>query len=259
MIQEGDSDIGSMTSAFRAQLFRHGEPLAAEVGRIIFKQGSLGRSFYFIVEGQVELQFDGETRKILKPGDFFGELRAVGDIPRTATATCLTPCQLIRLSGPQLVHLMAENKSVDGKILAKYAARLMHSKMRSKLSHTSLKDQDYLKILSTFDRVHLPEHQYLFVQGSPADALYFVLKGRLLIVRDGEVIAIRRAGDFVGEIGILHGVGRTADVLAPCDVELFVCPLKKLNQLLLDFPAFSSYLHGLAERRLKHLAAMCGR
>jgi cytochrome P450/CRP-like cAMP-binding protein len=74
--------------------------------------------------------------------------------------------------------------------------------------------------------VILADGERLFSQGDPADRLYFIIDGRLAITRDDpdsdELIhlATLGPGDVVGEIGILHGVPRTANVTAQGRVNL---------------------------------------
>lgn len=66
----------------------------------------------------------------------------------------------------------------------------------------------------------LEDNQRLFSQGDPSDRLYFIIDGRLRITRDGTDddeqvhIATLGPGDVVGEIGILQGLPRTANVTA---------------------------------------------
>lgn len=68
----------------------------------------------------------------------------------------------------------------------------------------------------------LEDGERLFSQGDPSDRLYFIIDGRLRITRDGEDgdgseqvhIATLEPGEVVGEIGILQGLPRTANVTA---------------------------------------------
>jgi CRP-like cAMP-binding protein len=166
------------TANFRSELMLEGSPLSFAMGHVIFKQGGHGNSFFYIVEGQVELQFDGRTRRILRTGDFFGELRVLGNLPRTATATCLTACQLIMLTAEQLNALVAEVPSVRKMILSKYGARLMHSRMRAHTEKIPLKDADYVEIISKFEPLSISREYRLITEGDPSDALYLVLRGK---------------------------------------------------------------------------------
>ena len=67
--------------------------------------------------------------------------------------------------------------------------------------------------------VILDDGQRLFSQGDPPDNLYFIIDGRLAITRDAPDdeqvhIATLGPGEVVGEIGILQGLPRTANVTA---------------------------------------------
>jgi MFS family permease len=60
-------------------------------GEAIVRQGEEGRSFYVIAGGRVEVHEDGELRRCLETGGFFGEIALLRDVPRTATVTAVTP------------------------------------------------------------------------------------------------------------------------------------------------------------------------
>ncbi|MFO7562262.1 MAG: cytochrome P450 [Enhygromyxa sp.] len=67
--------------------------------------------------------------------------------------------------------------------------------------------------------VILEHDERLFSQGDAPDRLYFIIDGRLRITRDGSEgeqvhIATLGPGEVVGEIGILQGIPRTANVTA---------------------------------------------
>lgn len=76
-------------------------------GRVIVKQNREGLSLYFIVTGEVTVsqeQFDpvlNELRTVvvgtMEAGMMFGEVSLLHDIPRTATITTLTHCELLCL------------------------------------------------------------------------------------------------------------------------------------------------------------------
>ena len=62
--------------------------------RIIVRQGDIGSLFYYIASGQVSVDIDGSHIRQLGPGDWFGEIALLRDVPRTASVTALTSVSL---------------------------------------------------------------------------------------------------------------------------------------------------------------------
>jgi CRP-like cAMP-binding protein len=66
-----------------------------EAGAVIVREGDSGEHFYVLLSGMVGIsQSSLGPRRRLRPGDYFGEVGAAMDIPRTATVTAITPCVL---------------------------------------------------------------------------------------------------------------------------------------------------------------------
>jgi len=93
-------------------------------GKILTKQGELGRHFMVIVEGQVEVIRDGTQIAMLGPGSFFGEMSLLDGQPRTATATTVEPTRVLMLTTAAFYEVLATMPSVDRKLLAVLAGRL---------------------------------------------------------------------------------------------------------------------------------------
>ena len=65
--------------------------VSLEADTVLCRQGSLGREFFVIAEGEVAVEADGNQAAVLGPGSFFGEHSLLEHSPRNATVTTITP------------------------------------------------------------------------------------------------------------------------------------------------------------------------
>ena len=99
-------------------------PVEVPAGRTIFQRGDAGDRFYVIANGTVEVELDEGPAKALGPGDFFGEIALVRDVPRTATVTAQTGVELYALERDDFIGALTGHAPSADAADAVIAARL---------------------------------------------------------------------------------------------------------------------------------------
>ncbi len=90
--------FSSLTRKELAFVAQQTDELDVPAGKVLAKEGDLGREFFVIESGTAEVTKDGEHIAEMGPGDFFGEIALVAEERRTATVTSTSPMLLIVMS-----------------------------------------------------------------------------------------------------------------------------------------------------------------
>ncbi len=95
-----------------------------EPGASIVSTGETGHGFYLIVQGRAEVKRDGRTVRTLGPGDYFGELALVREIPRTATVVAKEPTICLALTRWDFKGILDANPQIAIRLLETVAGRI---------------------------------------------------------------------------------------------------------------------------------------
>ncbi len=242
-------------------------------GAELFHQGDPGDTMYFVHSGTVGItrEHDGLKSEIaaLRKGDFFGEMALVDGSPRSATATCLTPCRLLPVprdyldrlskSGNDFLVLLLEG--LIGKIeIITPLVRRKHAAGEGGTGEP--KSSPFLAAFAAADDHRryrrLEEGSVVFSQGDPGDLMYIILKGKVAVSRqDGAkgltVLAELGRGDFFGEMALVSGNPRLASATALTPVILMPVDRDYLLGKVREAPEVARHLVVVLILRLRRL------
>jgi MFS family permease len=104
----------------------------AEAGEAIVEQGDTGDRFYVIGDGRVDVVCDGERVATLGPGDYFGEIALLRDVPRVATCRASTAVELLALRRDVFVPAVTGNLRSEREVEDVAAERLAELEVRAR-------------------------------------------------------------------------------------------------------------------------------
>jgi CRP-like cAMP-binding protein len=111
-----DPEIEAVTHTFEEETFAEGQR--------ILRQGFGGTNFYVILQGEAAVVIDGEEKRRMGKGDFFGEISILLDEPPTADVVAITELRCIGLPRDELVDWLKARPTVALRMLQTEARRL---------------------------------------------------------------------------------------------------------------------------------------
>jgi CRP-like cAMP-binding protein len=100
------------------------DEVQVEAGRTLIRQGSLGDTFYLLLDGSAAVDVDGHERPPLRAGSFFGEISMLDRGPATATVVTTTPARLMVMSHEQFRDAIKANDNLLLQVMGAMAERL---------------------------------------------------------------------------------------------------------------------------------------
>jgi CRP/FNR family transcriptional regulator, cyclic AMP receptor protein len=100
------------------------EEVEVASGTVLTHEGRYEGWFYLVVAGTVEIERGGVAVDTVGAGGFVGEISLLDAGPRTATATTLTPCELLQLNNRQFDALLEANPAIRDTLRATMEDRL---------------------------------------------------------------------------------------------------------------------------------------
>ena len=100
-------------------------------GQVLAREGQSGVGFFVIEEGEASVDVGGTEVARIGPGDYFGEIALVAEIPRTATVTAESDVLALGLTSWEFRPIAETNASISWKLLKALAKKLHEAEQRA--------------------------------------------------------------------------------------------------------------------------------
>jgi CRP/FNR family transcriptional regulator, cyclic AMP receptor protein len=107
-----------------AQIAKLADEIDLPAGKQLLQQGDHPHEFFLIVDGSVRIDRDGAQINTLGPGDFLGEIALLDGGQRSATATAVTPVNLLILGQREFNTLLNDYPDIRTSVLTALARRV---------------------------------------------------------------------------------------------------------------------------------------
>jgi len=232
----------------RADALRAAHVETYPAGALVVREGDAADAFYVVLSGRLQVAAERETDTPLPlaelgPGTWFGEqaLLAPGG-RRSASVRALEPlrCAVIPRAA-FTAHIAPANRTRFDE------AAVENLRSRQLRSLDALRDLDPKRQLhGGVTRVSIQPGDVVFARGDEADAVYFVLDGIAVAVRDesGGTCALARLGpgQCFGELGVLESRTRQASVMAETVLEVLRVEAALFRELFAAHPPLRDFL-----------------
>eukprot|EP00241_Pyramimonas_parkeae_P014662 CAMPEP_0114327148 /NCGR_PEP_ID=MMETSP0059-20121206/30140_1 /TAXON_ID=36894 /ORGANISM="Pyramimonas parkeae, Strain CCMP726" /LENGTH=1129 /DNA_ID=CAMNT_0001456243 /DNA_START=206 /DNA_END=3595 /DNA_ORIENTATION=- len=167
-----DVELQLVATKFKEMCYRKGTK--------IVKQGDVGKDWYIILEGSVDIQKDGVSVRHLARGMWFGESAAVtGNAVRNADCVATIKSDLLVLSGADCEEVFQKLPFAHT-----YNNRLMHAAV-TKIPIPilqSMEATDIENIQLKYTKMEFAPGEYIVRQNALADSYLVITKGEVLVV-----------------------------------------------------------------------------
>jgi CRP/FNR family cyclic AMP-dependent transcriptional regulator len=105
-------------------IIKAGKEIEFEPGSTMVEEGLQAIDFYLIISGEAKVIVGGRRRRVLGPGDYFGEITVLDGGPRSATVVAETRVWTLRLDRDAFVRILDRNGTIGRKLLMEMGSRL---------------------------------------------------------------------------------------------------------------------------------------
>jgi len=228
---------------------------------------SKGARMYLLLEGEIGLMIRNKFFGVVKPGDVFGELAVIANLPRSATAMAKINCRVLSLDEKQFHAALEKKPEFALMLMSTMVQRLRQSIAKlgatgpaagAPAERSDILDRKTLaglqRELAMPEAAQFPAGKVIMSAGAVGAFMYVVLEGRVAISVGNSVVERVGSGGMFGEMALVDRSARAASATAETDCKLLAINRTDFLELVKAKPAFGASLLKSVALRMQQLA-----
>ena len=204
------NDMEVIVNAMQIRQFQSEEP--------VIRQGEDGFELYIVGEGQLRCskRFPGKTEetflKVYQPGEYFGELALLYNVPRAASITAISPATLYSLDRECFNHIVKDAAIKNRNLFEQFLSEVELLKSLDNYERSKLCDCLKVQIFE--------EGQRVIREGEKGATFYLIIEGEADALKINPATAVEEVvykyspRMYFGELAHLRDVPRAASIIA---------------------------------------------
>lgn len=224
--QYDKDDLSALYLAMFSKEFKKGD--------VIIKQGDKGDNFYVVDSGVCDIfvkmpnSDKPKLVKVVRTGDYFGELALMYGTPRAATIIAKTDTKLWG------IDRMSYRKIIMGRTMRN--RKLYEGFLKKVPLLQSMNDYERLTVADALIPVTFKKGEIVIKQGDKGDEFFIVVHGELLVTKvvdqiEKQLVTLK-AGSYFGELALLYNEPRAATITALSTVKCVKLDSKSFRMIM---------------------------
>ena len=220
---------------------------------------------YLLLEGEIGLMIRNKFFGVVKPGDIFGELAVIADLPRSATAMAKSNCRVLSLDEKQFHTALEKKPEFALMLMSTMVQRLRQSIVKLGTARPAVAPAERSDILErktlaglqrelASEPAEFPAGKVIMSAGAVGAFMYVVLEGRVAISVGNSVVEHVGPGGMFGEMALVDRSARAASATAETNCKLLAINRSDFLGLVKSKPAFGASLLKSIAVRMQQLA-----
>jgi len=212
-------------------------------GSEIVKEGSIGNSFYFVKEGELEVTKKGrsgqdEKVSVINSGQGFGEMALLTCSVRSSSVRAVSSVALFKLPKSDFEDIVLQESTFKSALLDKVEGYNQYNKIKALQPFELLPSEKMAALMEKLTEKQYSPGENIIVQGEKGDSYYIIKSGQVAVLKKkkGEdvqtQVATLDSGEAFGEEALIRDDPRNATCQASEDTTVYMLDKKDFNMIM---------------------------